>query len=112
MPAIDHVHTYVRLKSRKDHYKCNDPYCTHIAHKELIEGKANKCPFCQTEFVLSKDDLRRAKPRCINCSDTAKARAHKKAKDVVVTAFDHLAEDTKRKIELGQLAPIHAHINK
>lgn len=98
MPAINHVHSYIRLKHRKDHYKCGDPYCTHIAHKELIEGKADKCPFCGNEFVLTKDDPRRAKPRCIDCSNTASARKFKNARDIVSTNLNNLDEETKRKL--------------
>jgi len=47
-------------------------------------------------FILTKEDLRRAKPRCFNCSNTAKALAVKKASNLmssIPTLSEELKED-------------------
>jgi hypothetical protein len=73
MPGLKHTHSYIRIKSRPDYYKCADPKCSHYIKKEMILGKYSKCA-CGTDFILTSEDLRRVKPRCFNCSDTAEAQ--------------------------------------
>jgi hypothetical protein len=82
MPAIKHVHTYIRYKARPNWYRCAAPNCTHHIDKEVLLGKLSLCNSCGAEMILSREDLRRAKPKCLNCSDTKKAKLHQKAQEL------------------------------
>lgn len=73
MPTINHVHTYQRLKSNKRKFRCSDKYCTHVADREMLLGKACLCNLCGKEFVLTGDDLKYSKPRCLLCKNTKEA---------------------------------------
>lgn len=66
MPSIRHAHTYERMKSRPDYYRCIDPDCTHFTHKELMNGKRATCP-CGNEFVLNLKTLKLFRPHCAYC---------------------------------------------
>lgn len=94
MPAIAHIHTYVKYKNRPGFYRCEAPDCTHIIDKELLLGKLSLCSLCGSQMILTREDLRRAKPRCLNCSETKKAKLHKKANEITkllgTAAFDPL----------------------
>jgi hypothetical protein len=81
MPSIKHTHTYVKYKNRPGYFRCNDMKCTHFIDQERILGKLSKCNFCGNEFILTEEDLRRVRPRCLNCSNTkiAKRLAYNKA---------------------------------
>lgn len=103
MPSLKHTHTYTRYK--KHYYKCNDPQCTHFADRSLILGKMNKCPFCGKEWVLTKEDLRRATPRCIECSDTKQAKVFDKAKAAASLIFklpEEVGPPTETPFKSGQ----------
>ena len=96
MASLKHIHTYVKYKRRPGFFRCTDSLCTHSAHKEVVEGKQSLCFFCGSVFILTKEDLRRAKPRCFNCSNTAKALAVKKASNLmssIPTLSEELKED-------------------
>lgn len=68
-----HTHTYVRMS--KDTFKCDDPKCTHFAHRALVLGKESICAVCHDQvIILDKNSLRRARPRCIQCSNTDEAK--------------------------------------
>ena len=82
MPAINHVHTYVKYKSRPRFYRCDAPNCTHFLDKDALVGKLSLCTECGAQMILTSEDLKRVRPRCINCSDTVKARAHRKAQEL------------------------------
>jgi hypothetical protein len=57
-------------------YKCAHPDCTYSAARSFLIGKRSLCAVClKMEMILTIADLRMAKPRCINCSDTAEAKA-------------------------------------
>jgi hypothetical protein len=84
MPALKHVHSYSRY--RKHYYKCNDPMCTHFLDKKMVLGKMNKC-VCGQEFILTYEDLRRATPKCKDCSNTKESRVYKAAKGVLDDLF-------------------------
>ncbi len=75
MAAKKHLHTYERRTRSRTTYRCIDPECTHLAQKWLIEGKKAICRFCDGEFILDREALRRKNPRCLSCSDTKQARA-------------------------------------
>ena len=78
MPSIVHTHTYVRYKSRPGYFRCDSPDCTHFIDKESVLGKISLCTTCGEQFLLSREDLKRARPKCLNCSNTKKAKQHKK----------------------------------
>lgn len=82
MPALNHVHTYRRLDKLKGTFNCADKYCTRLVHKSHLSGKASLCNNCGREFVLTKEDLKRAKPMCFNCSNTKEAKAFRERKKV------------------------------
>lgn len=88
MPAINHIHTYKRLilKSGRNspaRYMCADPDCSHNTLADLLIGKSSLCNKCHEKFVLTYEDLRRAKPLCINCSNTKEAREFRKRKEAL-----------------------------
>ena len=86
MPSLNHTHTYVRWKTTKlgvTYYRCNHPNCTHFIDRELIIGKTSLCSSCGEQFILSREDLRRAKPRCMSCANTKEARTIRMARDLM-----------------------------
>jgi hypothetical protein len=70
MPVLKHTHTYIRHETRKKYMRCFSPHCTHVIEAAILRGKASLCTICGDEFVLTREDLRRAKPRCPKCSMT------------------------------------------
>lgn len=101
MPAIAHIHTYVKYKNRPGYFRCEAPNCTHIIDKELLEGKLNLCSFCGAQTILTREDLRRVRPRCLNCSETKKAKLHKKAQELT----KHLGTDAFDPLKLKDQQP-------
>jgi len=84
--TLDHIHEYVKfgVKFGELHYKCNHPDCFHTAPVSLIEGKRTMCAIChQKDFILTREDLRRAKPRCPDCSETREAVERRKLQAVL-----------------------------
>jgi hypothetical protein len=95
MASLKHTHSLVQWKKRgKDqemHWKCADPECTFFAPQSLVIDKLTLCPECKTvTFILDWEDdlLRRARPLCINCRNTASAREFKAVKEVVSGLFE------------------------
>lgn len=93
---LKHTHSMKKLgpaeiKGRKVlMYHCVHPDCFFKCEKGLLLGKRNICS-CGSEFILTVEDLRRAFPKCINCSDTLYARLHKRIQELSNTA---IKEDT------------------
>jgi hypothetical protein len=83
MPTVAHIHTYIRHKNKPGYYRCNSPDCTYSIEKSEILGKLSRCNQCGNQIILSREDLRRAAPKCLNCSNTKKAIAHRKAQNVL-----------------------------
>jgi hypothetical protein len=81
MPILNHVHKYVRWKKR--FYRCTHADCTHYAERSFLIGKRAVCNLCGESFILSPEDLRRSKPRCINCSDTKEAKTRRALMDML-----------------------------
>ena len=97
MTTTTHVHSYVRYKNNryKDPtlFKCDDPHCEHYTDKEMILGKASLCPICrQTEFILTRQNLRCSRPRCDNCSQTNAAREKRRIADMVRNLIESQAQ--------------------
>jgi|SRR6186713_623860 len=73
--VMKHIHSFIRHGKTKTgviQWKCSDPDCMYLISQELIVGKRTLCPNCmEYTFVLTNEDLRRAKPRCPQkCSET------------------------------------------
>lgn len=89
--VINHTHTYVKLGIRFGNrlfYKCDDPDCYHEADTNKILGKRSLCSIChQNVFILTKEDLRRARPRCPDCSKTKESIARKETKSKLEEFF-------------------------
>jgi len=83
MPTLQHIHTYRKIRGRKKLYKCLDKYCTHVAEKALILGKASKCCKCGEEITLTSELLQLAEPACINCRDTKEGRLKKRMDEIM-----------------------------
>lgn len=83
--VLKHVHIYVRYK--RGLYKCNDPHCTHFADREFLVGKATLCSKCGSEFVLTREDLKRKAPLCLNCSDTKEAKRYRLSKQLIAAVL-------------------------
>lgn len=90
MPVLNHVHCYIKYKGKLGLFRCNSPDCTHFTEKEAILGKLSLCTECGTAFILSRDDLRRARPKCLSCSNTKKGKAFRKAQELT----KHLGTDS------------------
>lgn len=85
MAVLKHTHSFIRHsdKDRKPYkdssgdtiYKCGDPNCMFKVKRVDIIGKATMCPKCRcNEFTLTPEDLRRARPLCMDCRNTKEAR--------------------------------------
>jgi hypothetical protein len=94
MLSKDHIHSWVRLKTTAKgvYFKCNHPECFSTQERRMIEGKLNLCPKCmRNTFILTKEDLRRAKPLCPkDCSNSKKAIQDRSLNQGVSGALDLL----------------------
>ena len=63
----EHIHSYIRVRGKKELYMCSDPECKYYANRSLIEGKRAKCPLCGEPFILTRVQLKNKLPRCANC---------------------------------------------
>jgi hypothetical protein len=100
MSSIKHTHTYVFLEKRNGvrYYKCDDPHCTHFASRKLIMGKASVCSNCRkVEIILNGENLRRSRPVCINCSNTAAAKEYRKSKELIETILKRSQQEEEAK---------------
>jgi hypothetical protein len=99
MPALTHnsdgtphIHAYQRVRetdSRKPRrYFCTHPDCPSIVGRNLLAGKRTLCGVCKiNETIFDKENLRRETPRCIQCSNTAKAAAVREKQSVLEAIF-------------------------
>ena len=72
---MNHTHKYVRIyvgRNKRVEYKCALPGCVHKVRAEYIVGRISLCNRCEKEFVLDKENVRLAKPHCLNCTKTKK----------------------------------------
>lgn len=96
-PDRNHIHTFRRSPLDKTKMICQDPRCTTYQHPIiLLRGKAALCNKCGNQFTLTDEDLRRAKPICIMCSNTKKGEAARAAKDLTNKLFS--VEDIIEKV--------------
>lgn len=83
----DHRHSYRRHPTRKGYYFCTGKECFAIHEKAILVGKEARCPACLKLYLLTSEDLRRARPVCPNCSGTKEARAFRKGKSLIEGLF-------------------------
>jgi sRNA-binding protein len=105
MASVNHVHTYYTTKKRERIFYCADPYCTHRLDRKLLVGKASKCNLCGNEFILTRQDLERAKPRCQACSQTKQAKAIHAASAVFQQAIQDAFEKQQQKAQTPEPLP-------
>lgn len=92
MPSLNHTHTYERMRN-KSYYRCVDPHCSHTQKRELLEKKACICYKCNNEFILTWEDLRRARPICLNCSNTEEARRLREVRENVGNVIEEMFKE-------------------
>ena len=93
MPHMNHIHEFIKWKVRFGElfYRCAHPDCSKITEQSLLVGKRSTCGLCHTgTLVLTKEDLKRAKPRCLECSETSAARELRATKAKVAGVLDTL----------------------
>jgi len=62
-----HIHTFQRIKDRKNLYMCIDGSCKYYADLAFLINKVAKCRFCGSMYTLDVVQLKRKDPRCENC---------------------------------------------
>lgn len=90
-----HIHTYGRIKKRPDYYQCMDSTCHHYIHKMYLIGKASLCTACGKEFNLTGDDLRRSRPKCLDCANTKQAKEHRNRLSIVRNVLNRMSPATR-----------------
>lgn len=91
-----HIHTWARMKKSKTMYRCEDPSCTTVKHKNHILGKYSRCNRCHEIFILDRIQLCNSKPVCRLCSGSRKALVSRAASAVME---ELLAEMEIEKVE-------------
>jgi hypothetical protein len=105
VPSLNHIHTYGAYKGRPKCMRCYDPSCTHFIDREVALGKWTRCHSCGAEFVLSREDMRRVKPKCVKCSDTAHGK-RARAADSLIDSLDVFNKKDGREEEPPELEDI------
>lgn len=91
-----HIHSWVRWKKNlgEMNFRCDHPDCNKIQPRSLLLGKRALCSICHgNEIILTGEDLRRAKPRCINCSTTKEALLKKERGDIMDNIMNMVDEE-------------------
>ena len=89
MPSLKHIHTYVRFKQKSGKtlktwwWRCENSLCTHFAPYEMVVGKKTLCTNCGSEMILTSEDMRRIRPRCLACSNTKEAAMQKRLASIL-----------------------------
>lgn len=92
---LKHVHSFVRVKGKKDQWRCNNPYCTYTVEKVYVEGKASLCGVCNIrETIMDRENLRRAIPRCDECSGRSELVQKRKVKNLLENLFSGENQET------------------
>lgn len=77
MPALKHVHTYIRSPKNKKIFKCLHPDCSHYASIDDLRGKRAHCT-CGVDFVLEMSitnrHFKRKLIKCDNCIKTGNVK--------------------------------------
>lgn len=83
MAKTKHLHTYERIKGRKDYFRCVSPECSHYIHKDLLPGKLAMCK-CHREYLLTSQNLKLKTPHCDECT-TPRVGKQKRVQEVLAT---------------------------
>jgi len=98
MPEPKHIHTYERSRANPKVYRCIDPDCTHYHSAEFLVGKRALCNKCQEAFVLERAQLvgknSVKRPLCLNCSNSARAKAHREMLGVAEALLAEINKET------------------
>lgn len=84
-----HLHMWARWKKlfKEFQFRCTHPDCTKVQPASLLLGKRALCGICkQNQFILTREDLRRAVPRCPDCSQTKDAVARRTLKTNIASS--------------------------
>lgn len=106
--TTEHTHTYQRWKRRGPEnemwYRCTDSKCTHVSPKSLLRGKAALCNKCGKEFLLDPESLLYAKPTCMDCRGSKKAKAYQANKSIITSMLSKLGlrDDGDNDIRTGE----------
>lgn len=70
----DHVHQYIRLTSKSGYirFRCVIPLCSHVIAKDIVLGRAARCPKCDSVFIMDKRAAELKRPHCIFCTKQSK----------------------------------------
>lgn len=90
-------HRHIIRRATRAMYSCIDD-CSFREAKHYLLGRIVRCPFCQREFKLTLEDLRRALPRCPNCSDTKTSRLNSDLDKLFETPIEPKEDDLKEKV--------------
>lgn len=80
---LNHIHIYKRNKKHKNIFFCIQPDCYHRIDKQWLENKRALCPSCKSEYLLDKEVLRLALPKCPACRGGKKAEDYRSALSAV-----------------------------
>ena len=86
MPKLKHAHTYEKMKTRPNYFRCIHPDCTHFTSKEHIVGKKATC-VCGALFILRTPDLRLKRPHCENCGKSELQKERIALRDKLANKF-------------------------
>ena len=68
-----HTHEFVRIP-KTNSFRCAHPNCFSVYNKKYLKGKESLCGVCHiNRIILGYEELRRAIPRCKQCSETVEA---------------------------------------
>ena len=101
--GLDHVHMYVQVRGEKgQRWRCNDPDCYHIVLRRVVEGKRSRCA-CGNTFILDPQALKRVYPKCMECSNTAEARAHRQGKSEGLLRLEENLRELEASHQRGEI---------
>lgn len=103
MPSKLHTHKfrrYIRGKWNETRYACADPDCYKVARPSLLLGKPSVCWKCEQDFILTRDNLETAKPRCLNCADTKEAREYRRMEEMALEMTQSLGLEEQKEPRL------------
>lgn len=101
----EHIHSFKRDTKLKTKYRCMGATCYALVDKTRLLGKANKCR-CGNVFILTGEDLKRAIPRCLECSDTVRSRRTKAVEPLVAMSLPPAHDNSNRTIAITPLPSI------
>lgn len=68
--------------------RCFHPLCTSFFETKTLVGKMTCCTACGQEFILTRDDIKLARPKCLNCGTSRRAKTHQAAQKLAIAIFN------------------------